>query len=97
MDPFQAKSVTHLAHARRQTKKILLKLQSDSDGVIKDLDKSVEEKGNSKVQALLLLDNFKETALENLERFDTALKNGDERVQNKTRRNFGVSSPQTGI
>ena len=47
MDPFQAKSVIHLAHARRETKKILLKLQRDSDGVIEDLDKSVEDKKNA--------------------------------------------------
>ena len=119
MDPFQAKSVTHLAHARRETKKILLKLRRDSDGVIEDLDKSVEDKktalteiiasikpmvdaasikpmveavehtSNSKVQALLLLDDFKETALGNLEMFDTALKNDEEGVKSKTRMKYG--------
>ena len=56
---------------------------------IKPLIEAVNHTSNSKVQALLQLDDFQETVLENLEKLDTGLKEGNDIFHSKLLKNFG--------
>ena len=55
---------------------------------IKPLIEAVDHTSNSKVQALLQLDDFQETVLENLDKLDAGLKEGNEILLNKTLKKF---------